>query len=160
MRASTFPPTPSVASCDNMNDYPAKCVRQDSAKWASKAFVHEMLNPVPTGNWVGVNSFGNLNRDDHRLLNPQTDEALVDSKINNLVPGTNAKGFGQSFVEAINSLRDTQATRDDDKLRAVIVLKDSGGGNLENSQYPTDTDVINAAKATNAPDLDLYRVLL
>jgi len=127
--------------------------RMPDAKEAAKAFATAMLIPEPSGNWIGVNSFGNEKKDDHRLLEPQTVYTVVDAKIDNLVKGTNSQAFGTSIMEAINNLSTTQSGRDPDKVRAVIVLKDMGGGNLDNSQHPDKDDIILAAQGTTPKTL-------
>ena len=116
--------------------------RVDAAKEAAHAFAIAMLTPEPTTNWIGVDSFGNEKKDDNRLLDPQNNyDPLVKEKIDNLVKGTNSQGFGASIIDSINNLTQTQHLRDTDKVRAVIALKDSGGGNLEaNGQAQAEND--------------------
>lgn len=131
--------------------------RIDSAKEAAKAFAAVLLTPPPTNNWIGLNSFGNEKKDDDRLLSPQTDFSLVENKINNLVRGTNSQEFGQSIIDSINNLSESQDSRPPDKFRAVVVIKDSGGGNLENSQRPNKDDIITLANSTH-PKTMVYTV--
>ena len=126
--------------------------RVDSAKEAAKAFAIAMLTPEPTNNWIGVNSFGNERNDDDRLLSPQNNyDPLVEAKIRLLVRGTNSQGFGASIIDSINNLTQTQSGRDTDKVRAVIALKDSGGGNLEaNGQAQAENDAATVIALANS----------
>jgi len=136
--------------------------RVDSAKEAAKAFSMAMLLPWPTGNWIGVDSYGNEKKDDERLLAPQNIyNPLVEGKITNMIRGTNSQGFGASIIDSINNLTHTQPSRDTDKVRAVIALKDSGGGNLEangQTQAENDADAVIALANSTHPKTWIFTV--
>ena len=129
----------SSSSMWSNNDIPGP-KRMDSAKTAAHAFTTAMLTPEPTGNWIGLDSFGYNKKDNPPLLSPQTDYSLVQNKIDLLKQGNNPQGMVESIVDSINNLTNTQATRPQDKVRAVIVLKDtSKGGN--NAGIPAMTSL-------------------
>jgi len=102
--------------------------RMDSAKTAANAFTTELMTPSPSTNWIGVDSFGYNKKENPFLLSPQNNIGLVQNKIANIVPGTSAQGMTDSITDSINNLTETQGDRPLDKIRAVVVLKDTANG--------------------------------
>jgi hypothetical protein len=130
------------------NDNPGP-KRIDSAKAAAKVFVDEMDS---NKDWIGLTSFGTW-KNDQVHLPPQTSLDLVKIKIDNLVKGTNAQEFGPSITESISNITETQGSRPQDEVRAVIVLRDAGGGNING-----DMDAIIAPALASNPKIYIFTV--
>jgi hypothetical protein len=134
------------------NDVPGP-KRIDSAKAAAKAFVDEM---VEGQDYVGLISFGTeANNQFH--LPPQASMDLVNLKIDNLTRGTNARDFGASIYDSISNITWTQNNpppgRPQDEVRAVIVLRDAGGGNIND-----DIDALIAPALNANPKIYIFTV--
>jgi len=111
----------------NPDQPPTYPKRIDSAKAAAAVFVSEMIQGQ---DYVGLTSFG-TEKNEKFHLPPQSNLALVNTKIDNLVKGTNAQEFGPSISDSITNITETQDDRPADEVRAVIVLRDAGGGNID-----------------------------
>jgi hypothetical protein len=130
------------------NDNPGP-KRIDSAKAAAKVFVDEM---VEGQDYIGLTSFGTWKNDQFHLP-PQASLELVKTKVDNLVKGTNAQEFGPSITESISNITDTQPLRPQDEVRAVIVLRDAGGGNIAG-----DMDALIAPALSANPKILIFTV--
>ncbi len=119
--------------------------RMDSAKTAANAFSTALLTPAPTSNWIGVDSFGYTKKVNPFLLSPQNDISLVQNKIDNIVEGSTSQGMVDSIIDSINNLSETQGGRPLDKVRAVVVLKDTADGGTSSID---PTAMVNLAKST------------
>jgi len=113
----------------NPDQPPTYPKRIDSAKAAAAVFVDEMIQGQ---DYIGLTSFG-TEKNEKFHLPPQANLDLVNTKIDNLVKGTNAQEFGPSIIDSITNITETQGDRPDDEVRAVIVLRDAGGGNINDN---------------------------
>jgi len=139
----------SSASMWHNSDTPGP-YRMDSAKTAANAFTTALLTPAPTSNWIGVDSFGYTKKVNPFLLSPQNDIGLVQNKIANIVEGSTSQGLVDSIMDSINNLTDTQGGRPPDKVRAVVVLKDTADGGTSSVD---PTAMVNLAKSTTPKTL-------
>ena len=124
-----------------------KCVRMDSAKGAADAFATALLLPSPSSNFIGVDAFG-YKKNMPPLLSPETDITLVKNKIAGVEQGSAPKFMFDSVIDCINNITLTQATRPPDKVRAVILLKDTSNGGTS-SEDPTT--MVDLAQHTTPP---------
>jgi hypothetical protein len=123
--------------------------RIDSAKAAAAVFVDEMIEGQ---DYIGLTSFG-TEKNDQFHLSPQANLDLVNTKIDNLVKGTNAQEFGPSITDSITNITQTQGDRPDDEVRAVIVLRDAGGGNIDD-----DIDALVAPALAEIPPIYIFTI--
>jgi hypothetical protein len=133
----------------NPDQPPTYPKRIDSAKAAAAVFVDEMIQGQ---DYIGLTSFG-TEKNEKFHLPPQANLDLVNTKIDNLVKGTNAQEFGPSIIDSITNITETQGDRPDDEVRAVIVLRDAGGGNIN-----ADIDAIVAPALAANPKIYIFTV--
>lgn len=126
---------------------PSQCKRMDSAKAAGYAFVESLLTP-PTNNWVGLDSFGYNKKVNPPLQCPQQSLTVAQDKIDALLQGTTAQGMESSIVDSINNITSTQGERPTDKVRAVVVLKDTAKGGSDDGET-----AIALAQSTTPPTM-------
>jgi hypothetical protein len=123
--------------------------RIDSAKAAASVFVGCMTQGQ---DYIGLTSFG-TEKNDKFHLPPQSNLGLVNTKVTALVKGTNAGDFGDSITESITNITETQPFRPQDEVRAVIVLRDAGGGNING-----DMDALIAPALSANPKIYIFTV--
>jgi hypothetical protein len=92
---------------------------------AAKAFVDTCIQGQ---DYVGVTTYSDTT--DEIQLAPTASLPLVKFKLDNLTKGSNAQLFNASISHAIDNMTQTQYSRPQDVIRAVIVLVDQGGTTL------------------------------